>query len=185
MKNYDSQKIDQFINALQLSINSSINSITDNDADNHYSINITKQKNDTQLQYFTKIIKGHWTNQSTYLIQDTDTAFSQDFINFLLVTRLNKDNMIKIADIDSIYTLFVDKLGFFQINENNIIISNSEQLRNIIFETIKKNNFTLREISEKIGITQTALSNYKAGSDIRISSLLKILKVLDLKMILD
>ncbi len=42
---------------------------------------------------------------------------------------------------------------------------------------------TLRELSQKTGLTQVALSNFKSGkSDMRLSSFLKILSALGLKL---
>ena len=48
---------------------------------------------------------------------------------------------------------------------------------------VGRRKMTLRELSQKTGLTQVALSNFKSGkSDMRLSSFLKILSALGLKL---
>lgn len=54
-----------------------------------------------------------------------------------------------------------------------------------IFQRIEQQHMTLREVAEKSGLSQVSISNFKAGRDIKLSSLLKILKVVGIKLRLD
>lgn len=54
----------------------------------------------------------------------------------------------------------------------------------LIFNIVRDKKMTLRQVSDKTGLTQAAISNFKAGSDIRLSNLIKIANALDLKVTL-
>ena len=185
MEDIHTENINALLNALQLSIDSPVDSITDADEDfPRFYLNVEPRKNDERFKYFTTLIKGEWKNQSTYAIHDSPLAFSQEFISFLLVTRLKKENMRSLAETDKAYQTFVEKLKLTTTSTKNLVITTDDQARTLIFTIIKNKKITLRHLAQKTGITQTALSNYKAGSDIRLSNMLKIAEAIGLKITL-
>ena len=100
---------------------------------------------------------------------------------FLLLTRMDDQNVQKLAEMDSSYAPFLGKLGL-----NETIISNINNLKDaaaFVFKLVENRQLTLRELSQKTGLTEVALSNFKLGkSDMRLSSFFKITSALGLKL---
>ena len=94
---------------------------------------------------------------------------------------MEDQNVQKLAELDSSYIPFLNKLG---LKEN--LASNIENLKDaaaFIFKLVENRQLTLRELSQRTGLTQVALSNFKSGkSDIRLSSFLKIASALGLTL---
>ena len=100
---------------------------------------------------------------------------------FLLLTRMEEKNIQKLAEIDSSYAPFLSKLG---LKEDVIFnVNNLKDASAFVFKLVENRKLTLRELSQKTGLTQVALSNFKLGkSDMRLSSFLKITSALGLKL---
>jgi len=175
-------KIDEFINALQLSIISTIGSWTDEDDDESFSILFSKiGKNDFGLELFEKLNLGQWNAERTsYKMKFSDNIAS--VTSFLMLSRLSQGNISKLAEINVKYQELASQMGLVALGELMSTIGSVEDVKKIIFDKIKQRGMTLRQLSEKTGLSQTALSNFKSGNDIRLSNLIIITKALGLKI---
>lgn len=163
-----------FMNALQLSLNSKIDSIA---IDPHRVVLDFERfdRNDSKTALFEKLVPGNWVKpEKSYQINDPHTVENELLINFLQLSRLEEKNAVKLAEIDPRYRPFVDQMGLL----TNSPIMDFSSLNSIIFKKIQERKMTLRELSEKTGISQVALSQLKKGRDMRLSNLFKILKAL-------
>ena len=186
--NLPMDRVALFLNALQLSLKSQVSQAAEiapaQIKNATFFIQIKPSEDDEHLEFFTKIIAGRWLNDITYNIDDVATALSQDFINFLLITRLNKENMITMAQLAPQYKIFLKKLDFALTTTREVTVENLDQLRKHIFSLVEQDKMTLRELSLKSKITQVGLHNFKKNSDIRCSSLIQICRALGLEIIL-
>lgn len=175
-------ELDTFVNALQLCFQSPIKSI--NVADGQtilcFSGTVTEEK---PLSAFEKLVNGQWfvnraKKKESYLIHDNAQLTDPTLINFLYLTRLNEANMIALAQINPLYNPLIEKIGL----QTSKILSRVEDISTTIFAKVEEQKKTLRQIAESTGLTQVSISNFKAGKDIRLSSLLKMAKALQLKI---
>lgn len=183
MKKPNKEQIQSLLNTLQLCIKTAI-------ADHRASDNNILQlkfssapQDDKGFEYFQKLVDGEWDEKKTSLtIKNADSFLSTRVFNFLMLSRLQEKNMRMLAKLDTQYQPFVKKtLGDHQ-DALEEIIEDLEKASAIVFSHVEKQQITLRELSHKSGFSQVALSNFKAGKDIRLSSLLKILKALKLTL---
>ncbi len=174
-------QIHEFINALQLSIKTEIDSIGFPDSDNIIELTFSEApKQDKNLDLFLKILSGQWNEQKTsYTINDSKKIDWGKLTYFLFITRLNIENIQKLTELDSSFKDIADKLGIKKIATQ---VSSAEDAARIIFAKVKDKKMTMRELSERSGLTQAGLSKFKSGGDIRLSSLLKITRVLGLRI---
>lgn len=179
MKLPSDQDLKSFENALQLCIETKIHNVTLG-KDNYILVNFDKApQDDEQLFLFFNVVEGKWENKNkSYRISEIDL---QEVINFLLITRLNKENMMKLAEMDPEAEKMVTKMG---LKTKVLYINDIKHASKIVFEQLSKRNMTMRELSQRTGLTQVSLSKFKAGNDIRLSNLIKIAGALNLKLIL-
>ncbi len=187
MNQSNKDQINAFVSALQLCIKGEVvvsrHSIN-NQPPRKLTITFPSEKSiDEGVKFFTKIIEGKWLNEEQYEILNSGPALSQEFINFLLVTRLVKENMLKIAEIDPTYEKYVQKLSFKKTS-SGISLNNLAQAKTVIFDYMKENKVTFNELAKKSGLTAMTLNNFRAGADMRLSSFLKITQALGLKVII-
>ncbi|MBF0107388.1 MAG: helix-turn-helix transcriptional regulator [Deltaproteobacteria bacterium] len=183
-------KIDTFFNALQLSLDSRVSQVIDIDPEeyqnlkNLFFVGVDQKETDERLKYFTKIIAGRWLKDNIYCIDDIDTALSQEFINFLMLTRLNKENMVKLGQIDRQYKRFIKKLNLEE-STNEVTVNSIEEARLHLFRVVEQKKMTLRVLAEQTKMTQVALSNFKNGSNIRLSNFISLCKALGVTIVLN
>lgn len=175
-------ELDTFVNALQLCLKSRLKTIGMEDEQPvlWFFDNVTEEK---PLQAFEKLVEGEWFINRTktkdcYLIHDKNQLTDSVLINFLYLTRLKEANMLALAEINPIYKPLIEKIGLKTSKNLNRLEDISEK----IFSRIEEQKKTLREMAEATGLTQVSISNFKAGKDIRLSSLLKMTKALQLKI---
>ncbi len=175
--------IDAFANALQLSIQSTIRSVNPTSR-NELAIYLEQQlPNDRGWKYFCRIAPGRWDDAAgAYLI--ANDVMSPSLTSFLLLTRLQPQQMQKLAELDPQYIPFVTALKLAPTAKSHTINTIQDAVR-AVFQRIEQQHMTLREVAEKSGLTQVSISNFKAGNDIKLSSLLKIAKVVGVKVRLD
>ncbi len=187
-----SNEILQFINALQLCIKSPIlaflTSRFGSDAPELIIAFEERPKNDEQWEYFLKLCPAYeWRktdNFDRFVIINYPVLVTPVLINFLMITRLNKENILKIGDDDPRYREFVAKIFGFDSTRITSIPSLQEGIA-IIFSRVEEMNLTIRQLAEKTGLSMVAISNFKAGKDIRLSNFLKIAQALGLKLKLE
>lgn len=176
----------ELINALQLCIKTAIASHRVAGKDTLLLKFHSIPKNDKGFEYFRKLFGSNWDEKERLLtIRNFSALLSPAVINFLMLSRLRDENMKALAKLDPQYRPFVQKiLGDYQENP----IGNVESIQQavaIIFSSVEKQKITLRELSQRSGLSQVALSNFKTGNDVRLSSLIKILKALKLTLTID
>lgn len=172
--------INAFANALQLSVESPISKIAATISDDIEIIFERTPSKNSGWKYFCRIIPGDWNAETTTYVFSRH-AISSSLITFLLLTRLQLQPMKKIAEIDAQYVPFVTALQLIPTAKSNGIATVQDIVRSI-FQRIEQQHMTLREVAEQSGLSQVSISNFKAGRDIKLSSLLKIAKVVGLKL---
>lgn len=186
LDNISKTNLDYFLNALQLSLNTKIHDVyLEKSNELHFEFN-NDPSSDRSFQYFKKLMDAMWnTKKETVIIKNWDQKFSHSLINFLMLSRLKKENMQALAQLDPQYKVFVEKiLGKSKTTNQSqaTLVKNIKEASQMAFSQVEKYNMTLRELSQRSGLTQTALGKFKSGKDVRLSSLLKILKALNLKL---
>lgn len=175
-------EINEFINALQLSIESTIERWINEDDDLFFSIFFSKVcKNDFGLELFEKLNLGKWNDEhNAYKIQYSDKLAA--ITAFLMLSRLNLDNIKKLAETKAEYRDLANQMGLNELKNIVTTVHSIEQAKKIIFDKINEKGMTIRQLSQKTGLSQTAISNFKAGNDIRLKNLLEILRALGVEM---
>lgn len=184
MKPPHSDRIDEFVNAMQLCIQSVISSVVWDSSKNTIAIGFSPvEKKDEKLVKIKRLLPLEDEYEFGFKIKldyfKSDTY--KKLTTFLLLTRMEEKNIQKLAEIDSSYAPFLSKLG---LKEEVIFnINNLKDASAFVFKLVENRKLTLRELSQKTGLTQVALSNFKLGkSDMRLSSFLKITSALGLKL---
>lgn len=176
------QDIDAFANALQLSILSRIRKI---EPTPHKELAIYLEQplsHDNGWKYFCRITPGRWDNdRGAYIIPEN--TIPPGLTTFLLLSRLQPQQMQKLAELDSQYKAIVTAV-LLQLSPPSTTdaIDTLQAAVRAIFQRIEQQHMTLREVAEQSGLSQVSISNFKAGRDIKLSSLLKIAKVVGLKI---
>lgn len=172
--------INEFINALQLSIESTIDSWTDED--DAFSLGFSRLcENDAGLKMFEKLNLGKWNAEHTRF----RIPYSEKIAlvtSFLMLSRLNLDNIQKLAETKVEYRELASQMELATLGDIISNVSSVEDIKEIIFPKMKQMGMTVRQLSEKTGLSQTALSNFKSGKDIHFSNLIEIVKALGLKI---
>lgn len=174
------QELEEFANALQLSIKTKISGV---DLENG-SLNIKFESailpDDTNFFRFLKIFEGEWKpGQKNYAIRNADKFNWPQITLFLLLTRMNEENILKLAEIDPSMGEISKKLGLKTSGTN---IGSVKKCSELVFEKLEDKKMTIRELAERTGLTNVTISNFKAGGDIRLSNLLKIIGAVGLKL---
>ncbi|QQR79839.1 MAG: hypothetical protein IPJ69_10910 [Deltaproteobacteria bacterium] len=165
----------EFHNALQLSIDTPIpntGTILSNPEILSLSFQGQKPIKDERWQFFEKISEGKWKEAAhqVFLYQIPIGSLDlEELTQFLIITRLKKDNMLKIAELHPEYKKYVEKIFGSQKLTLKPDISNLEQAKRIVFDQISKKNVTLLSLAHQTGLSLVSLSNFKSGKDIRLS----------------
>jgi len=171
------------INAIQLCIKSKITGFVRYKDDKILTLSFTQiTKDDKNLDNIFKLLRVHWNKQNESYQFDLTAIDISLLTNFFILSRLKKENMIELAFIDKKYQPLIEQLGLKIKKESVTQINNLDDAINRIFEEIKRKGLTIREVSEKTGLTQASISNFKAGRDIRLSNLIKMIHALGLDL---
>jgi transcriptional regulator with XRE-family HTH domain len=169
-----------FANALQLSINTRIGGISAKEDTVEMRFHPNKEAGDLRLEKFSKIFGGVWQNQlKEYVINAPEKIDWAGWTLFLLLTRMEEDNILKLADADEFAADIAVRLG---LKARDLSLSNLSEVASIVSSAMEKRKMTIRELAEASGLTQVSIGNFKSGKDMRLSSLLKILKALGLSL---
>lgn len=168
-----------FISALQLSIKTKIKFIDEDNNDLKIHFDKPPPADDKNFNRFTELLKGDWIDDDKcYVIHSANKIDWQKMTLFLLLTRLDEKNIIKLVQIDkSFRDIAIEKLGISSANVENI-----KHCSEIIFKKMKEKGITYRQLAESTGLTQVTISNFKSGKDIKLSNLIKIIQVLELDL---
>lgn len=140
------------------------------------------KSNDTRLHQFAKFVGGKWRPPAGLRV--TDFSFlTRDFVSLLDLTHLAPEKMQILASCDARFQKWLANEHVTAATQQ--AVSTVEQTKNRIFQEIKKQKLTLREVAERSGMTQMALHNYKKGTNIRLNNFLSLLEVLNVKMVLE
>ena len=170
-------------NALQLSLSSKILGVhqaRDGAIEIGFARNALK---DPRLAMFARMVKGEFRESGkTLKITDAAAVDWPKMTSFLLVTRLARQN-VKAMERDPQYRAMVTVSR--RSSRAATPVGDVASAANLIFNAVEAKKMTLRTLAEKTGLTQVTLSKFKAGNDIRLSSLLKIAKALDLQLTIE
>lgn len=135
------------------------------------------EKDDPRLTVLAKLIPGKWRPPACYRIEEFE-FLNPDFLKFLDLTRLEAEHMLNLVAMAPRFEKLIEPFkGQLQVKKYKI--KDLSDTIPIIFGEIQAKNLTLREVSNKSGLTQMALHNYKKGTNIRFDNFLKLASVLD------
>lgn len=180
------EALDALGNALQLSIKSKIQHITQT-AGQALVIQLERlAPRDRGWNDFCRLLPGRWDAKAlTWTVAAPNAADISRLITFMLLTRLQYPQMQKLAELDSVYGPYFAVLGAHALVRRlstHLPIDTVPAAVTAIFQHIAQQRLTLRVVAEKSGLTQVSISKFKAGGDIKLSSLLKIIQAVGLKL---
>ncbi|OGQ22027.1 MAG: hypothetical protein A3I05_01265 [Deltaproteobacteria bacterium RIFCSPLOWO2_02_FULL_44_10] len=182
----DKERLNLFMNTVQLCIQTPIDDWKMQDPNTLLLFFRTAPKRDKGLDFVTKLVDGTWNEKRNILTFNNFKNISwAQLMNFLMLSRLNEENMKALAKMDAQYRPFVRKLFGGEERNTDEPLETPEQVSRFIFSCVEKQNMTLRKLADKSDLSQVSLSKFKTGNDIRLSSLLRILKALGLKITIE
>ena len=174
------QELKEFANALQLSIKTKIINVLTEKNSVIIKLDTQPQPDDLHFHNLTRLFQGSWRNeQKEYIIHNADKVDWPKITLFLLLTRMNEDNILKLVKIDPTVEEIGRQLGYKCSGAN---VDSVKACSRRIFKIMEKKKMTIRELSEKTGLSQVSISNFKAGKDVRLSNLLKIISALGIRL---
>jgi len=182
------EEISTFITALQISIDSQIVTWS---VENKKSLRILfdeRSKTDPKLKLFEKILPGNWDDaHREYIVSNISEYLTPLLINFLMLTRLDQRNILKIKNLASDYAPLAQAIlsSPRTTGETSQDLDSLSNAADTVFSLLKQKQLTIRELAEKTGLSMVAISNFKAGNDIRLSNFIKIAEALGLKLKLE
>lgn len=180
MTSLTSHELDEFANALQLSITTKIIGVASKDGGVEISFESRPRPADKNLRNVLKLFKGKWTSDGMiFVIHEAEKITWPQITLFLLLTRMNEKNIAKLVQMDESARKTAEKLGFKCPSAG---VESVKKCSEIIFEKMRKKKMTIRELSELTGFTQVSICNFKAGKDIKLSNLIKIIMALGAKL---
>jgi DNA-binding Xre family transcriptional regulator len=173
-------ELNEFVNALQLSIDTKIvgfRHAPDASLIIEFAEDASKDRN---LKKFANMIDGFFQQSSRVLrIPNASAVDWQKLTSFLYVTRLTKSNVETISRMGPRYVFLVEKDAAVQ---PSFTINNIRDAADRLFSIVDERKMTMRTLAEKTGLTQTSLGKFKAGGDIRLSNLIKIANALGVRL---
>lgn len=174
------QLLAEFANALQLSIKTKVSGVNLDDSDLIIEFESKALPDDTNFFHFLNIFGEGWVpGQKNYTIRNSNNFNWPKIILFLLLTRMNKENILGLVEIDPSMEEVTKQLGLKIYGTG---LDSVKKCSQFVFEKLEDKKMTIRELAEKAGLTQVSISNFKAGGDIKLSNLLKIIKATGLKL---
>lgn len=181
MNGPEKEQICSLLNALQLCISTPIKNIQCNK--NEMTVFLKDLRTmDMGLLRFKKLV--HITKETHQLIQFKilESHELETLVSFLMLSRLQVDNMARLIQMDSRFVHYGHKLGLIDQQMNSI--ESIQKAADLFFKAIKEKKMTIRELAEKTGLTAMTINNLKSGKNIQLSSFLKLARALDLKIML-
>lgn len=173
-------ELNEFVNALQLSIDTKIVGFKHASDDSIVIKLATGAIKDVRLRRFVDKLDCKFEQSNRIVrIPDASSIDWQKLISFLYVTRLTKSNVEIISRMGTRYDFLVGKDAAVQ---SAFTIDSIRDAADRLFAMVEERKMTLRTLAEKSGLTQTSLSKFKAGGDIRLSSLIKIANALGVRL---
>lgn len=176
------QELKEFVNALQLSIKTKITAIKSSDANEDVILVFDSQAktSDNSLHIFLRCFEGDWVkDKKSFIIHNSSKLSWPKLTLFLLLTRLNEDNIVKLAELDASAKEIAEKIGLKSHDAN---IDSIKKCSQIAFSKMASSKITIRELAGRTGITQVTISNFRAGRDVRLSNVIKIFAALGIKL---
>lgn len=175
------EQIDAFVNALQLSILSEF-TYEYNIIKNQFRIKLLDFENDKKIERLCKFLPENMVlvkPKKMMFISDLNDQKMEQVTNFLLLTRL-EPNLIEFfaKKKDTAFT-FLKNFKAVSESEKTVEVKELADAANYIFAKLAEKNMTLRELSELTGMTQANLHRFKNHQDIKLSTLIKMAKALD------
>lgn len=168
----------EFLSALALSFDVPLDSMSL--VDDQWEIVFDQDPSkDERFRLFDRLVGGKLDTLTKVYRFSSDRFFDEEeWTDFLFVTRLQEDNIKAISGGDR----FKKILDRWKNNspKDAVFFSSLDEARELIFTEVAKKEMTLRELSEKTGLSQVALSQFKAGGEVKASNLFKILGALGL-----
>ncbi len=183
-------ELDLFVNALQLCIKSRIIHCGMENVEPPPLIHIQFEKkpsDDEAWEFFERLTEGTWEifkKTALYSFDKVSEIVSPLVINFLFITRLQRANIEKFAEIDPQYKSITKKIMGESIQENLEMqkIENLGQAVSVIMNRLSQKHMTIRELAESSRLSMVSISNFKSGKDIRLSNFIRIAAALGLKL---
>lgn len=169
-----------FLNALQLSLSSPILAEVQKHPRSpilifHFAQNINTDKN---IQKFLDLLKPNlkWLDKNTLEWNDASEENLQTLTEILILTRLNDQNLIKLAGMNAKFEPWIKKLNLADPENKNL------NLHNFIFSQMQKKQISQSQIAKNADLSLVSLYKFKKGGDIRLSNFIKILDALNLEI---
>lgn len=170
------EQLDELANALQLSIETKISRISQDGDSLKIEFDAEPRREDRKLFSFLGLVEGDWDGGSrAFIVRNAGSLKLPKIILFLLLTRMDEENIHKIAELDESAREIAEKLG---VRSSGSMIDSVEKCSKAIFERMQKRKMTIKELAEATGLTQVTISNFKSGRDVKLSNLLKIARAL-------
>jgi DNA-binding Xre family transcriptional regulator len=173
------QELSEFINALQLSIETKVINVKRRNDDIVIFFERPSDE-DVNLYRFLQFFDSRWNDDRTeFVIYKNDKLNWPKLTLFLLLTRMNEENILKMVELDPSVLEIAEKIG---VKLSDCSIESVAKASQILFKKMEEKGITIREIAEKTGLTQVTISNFKSGKDIKFSNLLNISRVLGMSV---
>lgn len=189
MNTLSAQEAQELVNAIQLCIKSRI---ADTQSTSAVILALTFdaiRPDDTGLTLVQRLLPGTWElGGKSYAI--TSIPFPVPLMTqFLLLSRLNIKNMMKLAELDERYRplldMFDEQLGSDALMRGTLqSVTSIPQAAQCLFAAMKQQQMTIRAVADAAGVTQVTVSKFKAGGDVMLSTFLKIAKAVGLQIVL-
>lgn len=177
MKHITPDQLNELTNALQLCLKNEIKGSSANASKISIQFNAPVNE-DGSFTYFDRLVKGTWNGGTCYTFDSEVSPPLSVITNFLLLSRLQKENILKLGEMNADYRELVLRI----FADSTFSEMNLPQIQSVIFTTLQKKDMTLRQLADQSGLSMVSISNFKAGKDIRLSNLIKIISALDLKL---
>lgn len=185
MSRHSKDSINHFFNAMQLSLTSTLGVIPGEGCILFEEL----EDKDPHLKLMEKLLPGHWASvgqgtaiQHVYYIKDFDKLDLPHITDFLILTRLNKKNILALAKNNTPFLPFFKQLGMAQ---NSHTIDSLQAFANLLLADMDQKNLTIRQLADMTGLTQLSISKFKSGKDIKLSNLMKVAQVLGRRIVIE
>lgn len=182
MSTHSKEMVNQFFNALQLSIDSTLAedwAFGTQGGDIFFS----KIANpDPRLKLMEKLLPGQWGNVgnqnfdlAVYIILNFDKLDLPLITNFLMLTRLDKKNIRALGQQDARFLPLCEKLGFKAVGNS---LESTQEFAAFLRAKMNQQGITIQKLAEQSGLTPLSINKFRKGSDIKLSNLIKIMQAL-------
>jgi hypothetical protein len=185
MSPHSTEIINQFFNAMQLSLTSTLGVIPREGCILFEEL----KENDPHIKLMEKLLPGHWASvgpdkdiKQVYYIKDFDKLDLALITNFLILTRLNKKNIVALAKENTLFYPLCKQLGLAQSCHT---IDSLQAFANLLRSDMEQKGLTIRQLADMTVLTQLSISKFKSGSDIKLSNLMKVAHALGRRLIIE